>query len=74
MIFGGLMGVLVPSLRHFRVKVRSYSQHELARRAQLDRSTIIKAERGKPLRYASVRQLAAALEVRPEELQAPPPA
>lgn len=74
MILSGLMGVLVPSLRYFRVKVRAYSQDELAERAQLDRGTISKGERDKPLRYASVRQLAAALEVRVEELQAPPPA
>jgi len=61
---------LVPSLRRIRLE-QALSQEELAARARLARTTVVRAELGGHIRYASVRRLAAALRVRPVVLQRP---
>ena len=60
--------VLVPSLRRIRLE-QALSQEELAARAGVARTTVLRAEAGYPIRPVSVRKLAAALRVRPIVLQ-----
>jgi len=60
--------VQVPRLRDVRLK-RALSQEELARLAKVSRTTIIKIEGGRDAWPKTVRKLAKALKVDPEELQ-----
>jgi DNA-binding XRE family transcriptional regulator len=60
--------VQVPRLREQRHK-RAYSQDELARRAKVSRTTIIKLEAGRDAWPQTVRKLAKALSCKPEDLQ-----
>jgi transcriptional regulator with XRE-family HTH domain len=60
--------VQVPRLRDVRLK-RALSQEELARLATVSRTTIIKIEGGRDAWPKTVRKLAKALKVHPEELQ-----
>jgi len=62
--------LLVPQLRSLRLQ-RAYSQEELAHRAGVARTTIVRAEAGQSIRYANVRRLARALGVSPARLQRP---
>lgn len=63
-----LVYVLVPSLRRIRLE-QALSQEELAARAGIARTTVLRAEAGYPIRPVSVRKLAAALRVKPIALQ-----
>ena len=58
----------MPRLRDVRLK-RALSQEELARLAKVSRTTIIKIEGGRDAWPKTVRKLAKALKVDPEELQ-----
>ena len=60
--------VLVPRLRAVRQRV-ALSQEELAARAGVSRTTIIKLEAGRDAWPKTVRALAKALGVKPEDLQ-----
>lgn len=62
--------VLVPSLRSKRMRL-ALSQEDLAEKAGVGRTTIARAERGKPIRPSSVRKIAQALKVSPWALQQP---
>lgn len=57
----------LPRLAQLR-EAKYLSQYELADRAKVARSTIARIEGGDPARYATIRALAAALEVTPDEL------
>ena len=57
----------LPGLRAWRM-ARFLTQEELALRAGISRPTLSRAEQGKPIYWASVRRIAAALRVRPELL------
>ena len=61
--------VQVPRLREQRLK-RALSQDELARLARVSRGTIIKLEGGRDAWPQTVRRLARALRIRPQDLQA----
>lgn len=58
----------VPQLRRIRLD-QALSQYDLAKRAKVARTTIMRAEQGARLRPASVRKLAQALRVKPSDLQ-----
>jgi transcriptional regulator with XRE-family HTH domain len=60
--------VRVPRLRSVRQRV-ALSQEELAERSGVSRTTIIKLEAGREAWPQTVRKLAKALGVKPEELQ-----
>jgi DNA-binding XRE family transcriptional regulator len=60
--------VQVPQLRAHRQR-RALSQQELADLARLSRTTIIKLEAGRDAWPKTVRKLARALRVNPEDLQ-----
>jgi DNA-binding XRE family transcriptional regulator len=60
--------VLVPRLRRVRDQ-RALTQEELAWRAGVSRTTVMRAERGEDIRQSSVRKLARALGVSPATLQ-----
>jgi transcriptional regulator with XRE-family HTH domain len=60
--------VEVPRLREQRHR-RALSQEELAKRARVSRTTIIKLEAGRDAWPQTVRKLARALGVKPEDLQ-----
>jgi len=62
--------VLVPRLRRVRNR-RALTQDELAVRAGVSRTTVIRAERGEDIRQSNVRKLADALGVQPGTLQRP---
>lgn len=55
-------GVLVPHLRAWRA-YHAVTQEELAERAQVARSTIVRAEESRRINPSSVRKLAEALEM-----------
>lgn len=57
----------LPLLGALRVK-RAFTQALLAERSRVGRATIARIERGEPARLGTVRKLAEALEVAPEEL------
>ena len=61
--------VSVPRLRYWRQR-RSLSQEELEQASGVSRSTIIKLEAGRPAWPRTIRKLATALRVKPEELLA----
>lgn len=60
--------VRVPRLREQRNK-RALSQQELAERSGVSRTTIIKLEAGRDAWPQTVRKLAAALHIKPADLQ-----
>ena len=60
--------MLVPGLRRLRDR-RALTQEELAERAGVSRTTVMRAESGEDIRQSSVRKLARALGVRPATLQ-----
>lgn len=60
--------VLVPRLREQRLR-RALSQDELATLSKVSRTTIIKIEAGRNAWPQTVRKLAKALRVKPEDLQ-----
>jgi transcriptional regulator with XRE-family HTH domain len=60
--------VEVPRLREWRIR-RALSQEELAHRARVSRTTVIKLEGGRDAWPQTVRKLATALRVDPEDLQ-----
>ncbi len=62
----------VPALRYWRAR-RRLSQGALAEQANISADTVIRLERGRPTRLATVRCLAAALNVVPGALMRPPP-
>jgi transcriptional regulator with XRE-family HTH domain len=62
--------VLVPQLRRLRLD-RALSQDELAERAGVARTTVMRAELEQQIRPSSVRKLARALGVSPATLQRP---
>ena len=57
----------LPRLANIR-EAKFLSQYELADRAKVARSTIARIESGEAARFATIRALAAALEVTPDEL------
>lgn len=57
----------VPSLRCLRQR-RLFTQAELAKKAGVGLSTVIRLERGEPGRISSIRKLATALDVTADEL------
>ena len=61
-----------PSLRYWRMRL-AVPQQELADLARVARTTITRLEAGGSARLATVRRLAAALEVSPAKLMAQPP-
>lgn len=71
LVMGAPKGVSVPSLGRIRMQ-RALSQDDLAKRAKLGRSTIARLEGGQVARYVTIRKLAAALRVEPEDLMRPP--
>ena len=60
--------VLVPRLKAHRIRL-ALSQEDLAAKAGLGRQTVARGERDLPIRPSSVRKLARALKVSPQELQ-----
>lgn len=64
--------VATPSLRYWRMQL-AVPQQELAERAKIGRSTIIRLEAGGTARLSTIRHLADALEVSPAQLMAEPP-
>jgi DNA-binding XRE family transcriptional regulator len=54
----------------FRTRL-ALSQDNLAEKADVGRTTIARGEKGEPIRPSSVRKLAAALGVKPWDLQRP---
>jgi transcriptional regulator with XRE-family HTH domain len=61
---------LVPQLRRIRLE-QALSQDDLAVRAEVARTTVMRAEAGQGIRPSTVRKLAVALHVRPIALQQP---
>ena len=68
----GAATVRTPSLRYWRIR-RALLQDELAERAGVAPVSIRRGENGQPLRLTTVRALAAALGVEPEQLMTQPP-
>jgi transcriptional regulator with XRE-family HTH domain len=62
--------LLVPRLRATRERA-ILSQSDLAKRAGVSKTTIVKAEQGTGVRFVTIRRLADALGVAPEELLPP---
>ena len=62
-----------PSLLVWR-NHRAYSQADLAKRAGISQTTIVRLEQGYPARPSTIRKLAVALECEPADLQAEPDA
>jgi transcriptional regulator with XRE-family HTH domain len=60
-------GVKTPGLHKTRKRL-ALSQRELADKAQVARQTVIRGERGEPIRYVAVRKIAEALGVSVTEL------
>ena len=63
----GAYGKALPRLQAVR-EARAWSVHELARAAGISHTTIIGAEKGAHVRWATVRALAKALDVTPQAL------
>jgi transcriptional regulator with XRE-family HTH domain len=63
----------VPALLYWRTR-RALAQRELADLVSVDITTVQRLERGASARLATVRKLAAALQVAPSDLMDPPPA
>ena len=57
----------IPQLRRVRLD-QALTQRDLAEQAGVTQTTIVKAERGAPVRLSTQRKLAAALGVHPREL------
>lgn len=64
--------IALPQLQAWRVR-RCLSPGELAKAADVNRFTVYHAERGERVHFATVRKLAAALGVNPEQLWAEEP-
>jgi transcriptional regulator with XRE-family HTH domain len=62
-----MRGRALPHLRAWRVE-RALQQGELADKAAVSRSTIMRAEAGGIVSFSNIRQLAAALEISIEQL------
>ena len=62
--------VLAPQLRRIRLE-QALSQEDLAARASVDRTTVMRAEAGLRIRVSSLRKLAQALKIKPAVLQQP---
>lgn len=62
-----IRGRAVPFLRAWRLR-RAINQIELAERAKVARSTVIRAEGGAVVSFANIRALAAALDLTVDEL------
>lgn len=62
----------VPKLREYR-EAHTLSQSELAERANVDKSTIVRLEGGGEAQPRTIRKLAEALNVTPDVLRAEPP-
>jgi transcriptional regulator with XRE-family HTH domain len=60
-------GLLIPRLAEWRNR-RALTQGELAEQAKVSRDTVYRAERGGKVSAPNVRRLAAALEVKVDEL------
>jgi transcriptional regulator with XRE-family HTH domain len=67
-----LTSAQVPALAHWRRR-RALLQRELAQRAGVDLASVQRGERGLALRLDTVRRLAEALGVEPDQLMAQPP-
>lgn len=67
-----VQSAVVPRLHELR-RARMWTRRDLASRSDVTEVTILNAENGKPIRYATVRKLATALDVEPQVLceQAP---
>jgi transcriptional regulator with XRE-family HTH domain len=68
----GAATVRTPALRYWRIR-RALLQEELAERASVAPVSIRRGENGQPLRLTTVRALAVALKVEPEQLMTQPP-
>jgi transcriptional regulator with XRE-family HTH domain len=67
--------VAIPYLREWRTSGRHFlSTTELARKSSLAPSTITRVEKGKLASFDSIRRIAKALHISPQELLGPPPA
>jgi len=64
-------GVFVPHLREWR-SFRALTQNQLAHKARIAISTVIRAERGLNINGGSARKLAEALGIPVEDLHHPP--
>lgn len=62
------LDVQLPRLREHRLR-RALSQRELAELSNVSRVTVMKIEGGRPAWPSTVRKLARALRVKPEDLQ-----
>jgi predicted transcriptional regulator len=65
--------VATPALRYWRMQL-AVPQVELAERANVGRNTVMRLEAGGVARLSTIRRLAEALQVRPADLMAEPPA
>lgn len=64
-------GEPVPHLRKWR-RARLLTQQELAQKSGIARTTIARVELGAPAQFSTIRRLAQALEVAPQELLGAP--
>jgi transcriptional regulator with XRE-family HTH domain len=62
-----IRGIALTHLRAWRI-ARVLNQTELAEKADVGRSTVIRAERGDPISFANARALAEALDVTVQQL------
>lgn len=62
--------LVLSGLRDLRLDA-ALSQDDLGKLANVSRMTIVRGEKGHPLRLVSVRRLAKALGVRPQDLRKP---
>lgn len=69
----GATSALVPALNYWRRR-RAWTQQELADNAAVSLISVQRAEAGQPLRLRTIRNLAKALHVGPDELMTAPPA
>jgi transcriptional regulator with XRE-family HTH domain len=65
------VGLHTPSLLAWRNR-KAYSQADLAKRAGISQTTIVRLEQGHPARPITIRKLASALGCEPADLMAEP--